>query len=430
MRGEPGLFDIDERLKRLEGLGDPLLGFARVVDFEIFRPELEKALAYASGTEGGRPPLDCVMMFKVLVVQASNNLSDDRTEFLINDRLSFMRFLGLTLADKAPDAKTIWAFRERLTRAGAIEGLFKRFDAHVKASGYLAPSGQIVDASLIAAPKQRNTQEEKRAIKEGRIPEGWNEKPAKPRQKDRDARWTVKMLWGERRRRGIFGASNNPMECPMPQSNDLSRSLAALNQDSTIVVVIEISQSSWLVRGMLPGVTRQPLKKLAPDEAGLLKLLHRWRSEAIRTGQEIARTVVAYEAGRDGFWLARWLLARDIEAYVIHPSSVAVSREHRRVKTDRLDTELLMRAFLGWLRGERRHCSMVAIPTIEEEDVRRPNRERKNLVTEQTRIVNQVKAIFARFGIRTLRPTQRKVEDRLEGVRTAEGTLLPDARGA
>jgi IS5 family transposase len=192
MRGEPGLFDIDERLKRLEGLGDPLLGFARVVDFEIFRPELEKALAYANGTEGGRPPLDCVMMFKVLVVQAANNLSDDRTEFLVNDRLSFMRFLGLTLADKAPDAKTIWAFRERLTRAGAIENLFKRFDDHVKASGYLATSGQIVDASLIAAPKQRNTQEEKRAIKEGRIPGGWNDKPAKLRQKDRDARWTVK----------------------------------------------------------------------------------------------------------------------------------------------------------------------------------------------------------------------------------------------
>jgi IS5 family transposase len=160
-----------------------LLGFARVVDFEIFRPELEKALAYANGTEGGRPPLDCVMMFKVLVVQAANNLSDDRTEFLVNDRLSFMRFLGLTLADKAPDAKTIWAFRERLTRAGAIENLFKRFDDHVKASGYLATSGQIVDASLIAAPKQRNTQEEKRAIKEGRIPGGWNDKPAKLRQK-------------------------------------------------------------------------------------------------------------------------------------------------------------------------------------------------------------------------------------------------------
>jgi transposase len=105
-----------------------------------------------------------------------------------------------------------------------------------------------------------------------------------------------------------------------------------------------------------------------------------------------------------------------------------VSREHRRAKTDRLDTELLMRAFLGWLRGERRYCSMAAIPTIEEEDARRPNRKRKNLVTEQTRIVNQVKAIFARFGIRTLRPTERKVEERLEAVRTAEGTPTESAR--
>jgi transposase len=97
----------------------------------------------------------------------------------------------------------------------------------------------------------------------------------------------------------------------------------------------------------------------------------------------------------------RWLRVRGVEAYVIHPTSIAVSREHRRAKTDRLDTELLMRAFLGWLRGEKRHCSMVAIPTVEEEDARRPNRERGNLVTEQTRIVNQIKAVLTRFGIRT-----------------------------
>jgi transposase len=155
-----------------------------------------------------------------------------------------------------------------------------------------------------------------------------------------------------------------------------------------------------------------------------LKLLHRWRNEASQAGRQIKRIVVAYEAGRDGFWLARWLRARDVEAYVIHPSSVAVSREHRRAKTDRLDTELLMRAFLGWLRGEKRHCSMAAIPTIEEEDARRPNRERGNLVVEQTRIVNQIKAILARFGIRTFRPTLRKVEEKLEGLRAAEGMPL------
>jgi transposase len=131
----------------------------------------------------------------------------------------------------------------------------------------------------------------------------------------------------------------------------------------------------------------------------LFKLLHRWRIEAAQAGHQITRIVVAYEAGRDGFWLARWLRARNVETYVMHPSSVAVSREHRRAKTDRLETELLMRALLGWLRGERRHCSMAAIPTVAEEDARRPNRERQNLVAEQTRLVNRIKAMLARFGI-------------------------------
>src|SRR6266478_6528332 len=179
---------------------------------------------------------------------------------------------------------------------------------------------------------------------------------------------------------------------------DASRSLTALEQDSTIVAVIEMSQTKWLVAALVPGVERQPLKKFDAQEEMLLKLLHRWHCEAGQAGRNIKRIVVAFEAGRDGFRLARWLRARDVEAYVIHPTSIAVSREHRRAKTDRLDTELLMRVFLGWLRGEKRHCSMVAIPTIEEEDARRPNRERQNLVTEQTRIINQIKAIFTRFG--------------------------------
>ena len=212
----------------------------------------------------------------------------------------------------------------------------------------------------------------------------------------------------------------------MSQFFDASRSLTALEQDSTIIASIEMSQSKWLVAAVVPGVEGQPLKKLNADEEALLKLLHRWRHEASLAGRQIKRIVVAYEAGRDGFWLARWLRARDVEAYVIHPTSVAVSREHRRAKTDRLDTELLKRSFLGWLRGEKRHCSMVAIPTIEEEDARRPNRERGNLVTEQTRIVNQIKAILTRFGIRAFRPTPREVEEKLERVRTAEGTPLPE----
>ena len=206
---------------------------------------------------------------------------------------------------------------------------------------------------------------------------------------------------------------------------DASRSLTALEQDSTIIAVIEMSQTKWLVAALVPGVERQPLKKFDANEETLLKLLYRWRREAGQAGRNIKRIVVAYEAGRDGFWLARWLRARDVEVYVIHPTSIAVSREHRRAKTDRLDTELLMRVFLGWLRGEARHCSMVAIPTIEEEDARRPNRERQNLVTEQTRIINQMKAIFTRFGVRTLRPTMRKVAEKLESLRAAEGTPLP-----
>jgi transposase len=167
--------------------------------------------------------------------------------------------------------------------------------------------------------------------------------------------------------------------------------------------VIEMSQSSWLVAGVLPGIERQPRKKLEPNAEGLLGLLHRWRDEAIRAGKEITRIAVAFEAGRDGFWLARWLEARGVEAHVIHPSSVAVSREHRRAKTDRLDTELLKRGFLGWLRGERGHCSMARVPTIAEEDAKRPNRERESLVGERTRIVNRIKATLARMGHRSER---------------------------
>src|SRR4030095_8561289 len=119
----------------------------------------------------------------------------------------------------------------------------------------------------------------------------------------------------------------------------------------TLITVIEMSQKSWLVAGVVPGVERQPLKKLAVDENALLKLLHRWREEAEKAEHKINRIVVAFEIGRDGFWLARWLKAHGIEAHVIHAASIAVSREHRRAKTDRLDTELLKRAFFGWLRG-------------------------------------------------------------------------------
>jgi transposase len=215
------------------------------------------------------------------------------------------------------------------------------------------------------------------------------------------------------------------MEHPMSELNDLSRSLTSLEQDKTIIAVIEMRQSSWLVAGIVPGIERHPLKKLEPSEEELVRLLMRWRTEATKNGHTITRIAVAFEAGRDGFWLARWLRARDIETYVIHPTSVAVSREHRRAKTDRLDTGLLKRVFIGWLRGEPDHCHMAAIPTLAEEDAKRPNREREGLVRERTRIVNRMKSCLARFGIRNFKPTLRKAPERLATLATPEGVPLP-----
>jgi transposase len=211
----------------------------------------------------------------------------------------------------------------------------------------------------------------------------------------------------------------------MPRVNDLSRSLTALNQDNTLIAVIEMGLKSWLVGALVPGVDRQPLKKLDPDTSFLLALLDRWREEAAAAGRAVTRICVAYEAGRDGFWLARWLRGQGIEAYVIHPTSIPVPREHRRAKTDRLDVGLLMRSFLGWLRGEAKHCRMVAIPTLAEEDAKRPSRERENLIGERTRIINRMKGTLIRFGIRTFKLTLRKAQERLAGVRTPEGVTLP-----
>ena len=217
---------------------------------------------------------------------------------------------------------------------------------------------------------------------------------------------------------------NNLMERPVKR-NDLSQSLIAFDHSSTLVAVVELSFGSWLAAGLVPHLSRQPLKKLRPDPDALLRLLLRWRDQGIKAGGPIKRIVLAFEAGRDGFWLARWLRARGIEAYVIHPASIPVSREHRRAKTDRLDTGLLMRAVLGWLRGEPKHCNMVAISTIAEEDARRPTRERETLVRDQTRSVNRIKATLIRFGIRTFKAKLRQATKHLEQLRSPEGEPLP-----
>lgn len=225
-------------------------------------------------------------------------------------------------------------------------------------------------------------------------------------------------LWHHRR-------SGERMEVSLVRVNDLSRSVVSFEQSTTLVVVVEMGARSWLVAGTVPGVERQPLKKLEPDAAMVLGLIERWRHEAIKARQTISRVVLAYEAGRDGFWLARWLTVRGIQVHVIHSASVAVSRERKRAKTDRLDAAMLMRVFLGWLRGERGHCGMVAVPTLEEEDARRPSRERESLVNEKSRITNRMKGALARLGIRGFKAHLRKAPQRLEGLRTPEGTGLP-----
>ena len=209
------------------------------------------------------------------------------------------------------------------------------------------------------------------------------------------------------------------------RTDDLSRSLAALDQHSTLIVVVEMSWSGWLAAGLVPGVERQPKKKLEPDPEALLRLVQRWRQDAAAAGKPITRIALAFEAGRDGFWLARWLQARGIETHVIHSTSVAVSRDKKRAKTDRLDAEMLLRVFLGWLRGERGHCSMVAVPTLAQEDARRPGREREALIAEQTRIINRLKAAMAWLGIRGFKPQLRSAPAKLDGLHTPEGVPIP-----
>jgi IS5 family transposase len=190
MAGQRGFFDLDERREMLSVAGDPLERLAAVVEFELFRGELDDALDRSDRSKGGRPPYDAVLMFKVLVLQTLYTLSDDQTEYQIKDRLSFMRFLGLALEDRVPDAKTVWLFREQLTRAGAIERLFRRFDAVLREAGYLAMGGQIVDATVVQARRPRLTQDEKTTVKDGAVPEGWSK--AKRAQMDTDGRWTIK----------------------------------------------------------------------------------------------------------------------------------------------------------------------------------------------------------------------------------------------
>ena len=193
--GQMGFFDIANRYADLDAKNDPLVKIDAVVPWEHFRVRLEAAWRKPPEerkSKAGCKPWDAVVMFKAIVLCALYNLSDDQVEYQIRDRLSFMRFLGLGLEGKVPDAKTVWLYRDQLARAGVIEALFEDFDGYLEKQGYLAMGGQIIDASIVAVPIQRNSRDENAKIKEGETPEGWENKPAKRRQKDTDARWTKK----------------------------------------------------------------------------------------------------------------------------------------------------------------------------------------------------------------------------------------------
>lgn len=187
---QTGLLDWQIRFRQLDAGGDPLEKLKKLVDWERFRSDLEAVRDKERKSNAGRKPFDVILMFKVLVLQSLYNLSDERVEFQIRDRLSFMRFLGLSLGDAVPDEKTIWLFREQLTEAGVIKRLFQEFDEFLEEKGFSARRGQIIDASIVEAPRQRNSREENRQIKAGQIPEDWSDQ--KKRQKDTNARWTRK----------------------------------------------------------------------------------------------------------------------------------------------------------------------------------------------------------------------------------------------
>ena len=198
MPGQAGFWSVEDRLKELSAQGDPLEQLQKILNFEQFRPVLIDAAGPVDRSKGGRPPFDAVLKFKMLYLQAQHGLSFEATEHLVRDRLSWMRFCGLTIADPVPDANTLWDFREALIAAGAFDRLFEQLDKAIKDAGFIPMGGQIVDASLVAAPRQRNTQEEKDAIKAGKTAqEIWPDKLAKAAQKDTDARWTVKNSKGK-----------------------------------------------------------------------------------------------------------------------------------------------------------------------------------------------------------------------------------------
>lgn len=207
---------------------------------------------------------------------------------------------------------------------------------------------------------------------------------------------------------------------------DLSKPAVAFDHDSTLVVALELSGKSWLLGAVVPGVSKRPLWKVDPgDMAGVASAIEKWKGEAVKAGKTIRRVVVTYEAGRDGFWIARHLIGQGIETHVVQASSIPVERKGRRAKTDRIDIDMLLRTLLAWLRGEPRVCKMVRLPSEAEEDARRPGRERETLVRDRIVVENRIDSLLILHGITDFRPRLKKAMDKLEALRTPSGSVLP-----
>jgi IS5 family transposase len=201
-----GFFDADKRLSILSSKGDPLEAISKLMPWEMFRADIESVVLPAEESRksnAGRKPIDALVLLRMLVLQSLYNLSDDQIEYQVRDRLSFTRFLGLGIEDGIPDGTTLWLFREKLAKAGLIDKMFERFGQHLEARGYIARGGQMVDATIVAVPRQRNSRDENEQVKAGTTPKDWKKRPSKNRQKDKDARWTKK------HGRSFFGYKNH-----------------------------------------------------------------------------------------------------------------------------------------------------------------------------------------------------------------------------
>ena len=201
-----GFFDADKRLSILSSKGDPLEAISKLMPWEMFRADIESVVLPAEESRksnAGRKPIDALVLLRMLVLQSLYNLSDEQIEYQVRDRMSFTRFLGLGFEEGIPDGTTLWLFREKLAKAGLIDKMFERFGQHLEARGYIARGGQMVDATIVAVPRQRNSRDENEQVKAGTTPKDWKKRPSKNRQKDKDARWTKK------HGRSFFGYKNH-----------------------------------------------------------------------------------------------------------------------------------------------------------------------------------------------------------------------------